>query len=42
MPNRLALSTSPYLLQHQDNPVNWQDRGPEAFDEAERLGKSSC
>ena len=34
MPNRLASSTSPYLLQHQDNPVDWQEWGPEAFDEA--------
>jgi len=36
MPNRLAASTSPYLLQHQDNPVDWQEWGPEAFAEAER------
>ena len=34
MPNRLADSTSPYLLQHQDNPVDWQEWGPEAFAEA--------
>ena len=34
MPNRLAESTSPYLLQHQDNPVDWQEWGPEAFAEA--------
>jgi uncharacterized protein YyaL (SSP411 family) len=34
MPNRLAQSTSPYLLQHQDNPVDWQEWGPEAFAEA--------
>ena len=38
MPNRLAASTSPYLLQHQDNPVDWQEWGPEAFSEAERRG----
>ena len=38
MPNRLADSTSPYLLQHQDNPVDWQEWGPEAFAEAERRG----
>ena len=38
MPNRLAGSTSPYLLQHQDNPVDWREWGPEAFDEAERRG----
>ncbi|MDP9435225.1 MAG: thioredoxin domain-containing protein, partial [Actinomycetota bacterium] len=36
MPNRLATSTSPYLLQHQDNPVDWWEWGPEAFAEAER------
>ena len=23
MPNRLAAETSPYLLQHADNPVDW-------------------
>jgi len=34
MPNRLAGSTSPYLLQHKDNPVDWQAWGPEAFEEA--------
>ena len=38
MPNRLASSTSPYLLQHQDNPVDWREWGPEAFEEAERRG----
>ena len=31
MPNRLAASTSPYLLQHQHNPVEWWEWGPEAF-----------
>jgi uncharacterized protein YyaL (SSP411 family) len=31
MPNRLADSTSPYLLQHKDNPVDWYEWGPEAF-----------
>jgi uncharacterized protein YyaL (SSP411 family) len=36
MPNRLAASTSPYLLQHKDNPVEWWEWGPEAFAEAER------
>ena len=34
--NRLAQSTSPYLLQHRDNPVDWWEWGPEAFAEAER------
>ena len=38
MPNRLAASTSPYLLQHKDNPVEWWEWGPEAFAEAERRG----
>ncbi|HSF87601.1 MAG TPA: thioredoxin domain-containing protein [Acidimicrobiia bacterium] len=31
MPNRLAASSSPYLLQHQDNPVDWYEWGEEAF-----------
>jgi uncharacterized protein YyaL (SSP411 family) len=31
MPNRLAQETSPYLLQHQNNPVDWRPWGPEAF-----------
>ncbi len=34
MPNRLADSTSPYLLQHKDNPVDWWEWGPAAFAEA--------
>jgi uncharacterized protein YyaL (SSP411 family) len=34
MPNRLANATSPYLLQHKDNPVDWHEWGQEAFDEA--------
>ncbi|HET7534128.1 MAG TPA: thioredoxin domain-containing protein [Nocardioidaceae bacterium] len=36
MPNRLANATSPYLLQHKDNPVDWHEWGPEAFEEARR------
>ena len=36
MANRLASENSPYLLQHKDNPVDWQPWGPEAFDEAVR------
>jgi uncharacterized protein YyaL (SSP411 family) len=36
MPNRLAASTSPYLQQHRDNPVDWWEWSPEAFAEAER------
>ncbi len=31
MTNRLAESTSPYLLQHADNPVEWYPWGEEAF-----------
>ena len=34
MPNRLATATSPYLLQHADNPVDWREWGEEAFTEA--------
>src|SRR4029079_9194911 len=34
MPNRLAGETSPYLLQHKDNPVDWQPWGDAAFAEA--------
>ena len=34
MPNRLADSTSPYLLQHKENPVDWWDWSDEAFEEA--------
>lgn len=33
--DRLVDSTSPYLLQHQDNPVDWQERGPAAVAAAE-------
>src|SRR3954468_8961296 len=39
MPNRLAGATSPYLLQHAENPVDWWEWGPEAFEEARRLSK---
>ncbi|WP_370147301.1 thioredoxin domain-containing protein [Streptacidiphilus sp. EB129] len=38
MVNRLADATSPYLLQHADNPVDWWEWGSEAFAEAERRG----
>ena len=34
MANRLASATSPYLLQHAENPVDWWEWGPEAFAEA--------
>ena len=37
--NRLHLETSPYLLQHKDNPVHWWAWGPEALAEAKRTGK---
>ncbi|MFT3732600.1 MAG: thioredoxin domain-containing protein [Hyphomicrobium sp.] len=37
--NRLKYETSPYLLQHQDNPVHWWAWGPEALSEAKRTGK---
>ena len=36
MANRLASSTSPYLLQHADNPVDWWEWGEDAFAEARR------
>ncbi|MFD0316985.1 thioredoxin domain-containing protein [Streptomyces flavalbus] len=50
MPNRLAHETSPYLLQHAENPVDWWPWSPEAFEEARRrdvpvllsVGYSSC
>jgi len=37
--NRLAHETSPYLLQHQHNPVDWWAWGPDALAEAKRAGK---
>jgi uncharacterized protein len=37
--NRLARETSPYLLQHKDNPVDWWAWGPNALAEAKRSGK---
>ena len=50
MPNRLAHETSPYLLQHADNPVNWYPWGPEALQKARdedkpiflSIGYSAC
>lgn len=49
-PNRLAQATSPYLLQHADNPVDWYEWGPEALTKAMKedkpilvsIGYSSC
>ncbi|WP_328726059.1 thioredoxin domain-containing protein [Streptomyces sp. NBC_00259] len=38
MPNRLAQETSPYLLQHADNPVAWWPWSAEAFEEARKRG----
>jgi len=37
--NRLAEETSPYLLQHKDNPVHWWPWGQAAFAEARHTGK---
>ena len=34
--NRLSRETSPYLLQHAHNPVDWYPWGPEAFERARR------
>ncbi|MFC8203008.1 thioredoxin domain-containing protein [[Kitasatospora] papulosa] len=50
MVNRLADASSPYLLQHADNPVDWWPWSPEAFEEARRrnvpvllsVGYASC
>jgi len=37
--NRLGRETSPYLLQHQDNPVHWRPWGEAALQEARETGK---
>ncbi len=50
MPNRLAQETSPYLLQHRDNPVDWYPWGAEALGRAREedrpillsVGYSAC
>ncbi len=50
MANRLAQETSPYLLQHQDNPVDWYAWGPDALERAREtdrpillsIGYSAC
>ena len=39
MPNRLAGETSPYLLQHAHNPVDWYPWGPEALAKARELDR---
>ncbi|MSQ16635.1 MAG: thioredoxin domain-containing protein [Dehalococcoidia bacterium] len=50
MPNRLINETSPYLLQHAHNPVDWYPWGPEALERAQQedkpillsIGYSAC
>src|SRR5882757_2875322 len=37
--NRLSREKSPYLLQHQHNPVEWYPWGEEAFEKARRENK---
>src|SRR5216117_1887210 len=37
--NRLAQESSPYLLLHQSNPVDWYPWGDEAFEKARKEGK---
>lgn len=37
--NNLDRSASPYLRQHQDNPVHWQEWSRELLDEAARLDR---
>jgi uncharacterized protein YyaL (SSP411 family) len=37
--NRLASETSPYLLQHAHNPVDWYPWGPDALEKARRLDR---
>ncbi len=39
MANRLENETSPYLLQHKENPVDWYPWGDEAFAKAKELNK---
>ena len=39
MPNRLAGETSPYLLQHAHNPVDWSPWGPDALARAKLLDR---
>ena len=39
MPNRLSLETSPYLLQHKNNPVDWFPWSEEALTAAKVLDK---
>lgn len=37
--NRLSKANSPYLVQHEDNPVDWYEWGPEAMEKAEKEDK---
>jgi len=37
--NLLSRETSPYLLQHKQNPVHWRPWGPDALAEAKRLNR---
>ena len=39
MPNRLTSESSPYLLQHKDNPVDWYPWGPEALSQSRELDR---
>ncbi len=39
MPNRLAEETSPYLVQHQDNPIDWQPWDDQALAQAKAENK---
>ncbi len=39
MTNLLGTETSPYLLQHKDNPVHWRPWGDDALAEARKSGK---
>jgi uncharacterized protein len=39
MPNRLASETSPYLLQHRNNPVDWYPWGPAALEKSKAENK---
>lgn len=39
MPNHLSKETSPYLLQHADNPVDWYPWGPDALEKARKENK---
>ena len=42
MPNRLIDETSPYLLQHANNPVDWYPWGEEALERRGQTISPSC